>query len=188
MKYSFALALLLAVVSVDSVNAIHLSAEPVMKKEEPKKDEAAIKAKFDAKKAEKEKQDEAAKAAETKKMNDAEEDADRKNKAAQSQYDKNMADQAAETKRIEDLRQRPKESTPMDGHTPDSGVSKGEHWTANMPDHILDNKVGPTAAWNSPAPAPSPAAVEAAKVDAAATAATSGEKKWLIFLEFVNSL
>ena len=81
MKYSFALAALLAVVSIDSASAIHMSAEPVaakaaepaagpvVKKEDAKKDEAAIKAKFDAVKAKADAQAETAIETETKKMN-----------------------------------------------------------------------------------------------------------------------
>jgi len=40
----------------------------------------------------------------------------------------------------------------MEGHEEGGPTSKAEHWTANMPDHILDNKVGPTAPFDSPAP------------------------------------
>jgi hypothetical protein len=50
MKYSFAIALLLAVVNVE---AIKMSAEPVLKKEEPKKDDAALIAKLEVKAEEK---------------------------------------------------------------------------------------------------------------------------------------
>ena len=166
MKYSFALAMLMAVVSVE---AIHMSAEPVLKKEEPKKDEAAIKAKFDAKAEEKKVQDGKAVEAETKKMNEGEAETDRKSKMAASAYDKNMADQAAETKRIQELRVRPKESIVVPPG-PESDLSAGEHWTHNMPDHIIDNKVGPTAPFDSPAPVASPAAVAAAAADAGAAA------------------
>ena len=126
MKYSFALALLMAVVSVE---AIQISAEPVLKKEEPKKDDAALIAKLEDRAVEKKVQDEKAVAAETKAVNDKEADDDRKSKEATSAYDKNMANQAKETKRIEDLRTRPVESMPMEGHSADSGLSKGEHWT-----------------------------------------------------------
>ena len=66
----------------------------------------------------------------------------------------------------------------MEGHEADSGLSKGEHWTHNMPDHIQDNKVGPTAAWNSPAPAAplgAAAADDATSDDAKAEAAKKAE-------------
>ena len=159
MKYSFALAALLA---VSSVSAIHMTADPVkaaepaagpiVKKEDAKKDEAAIKAKFDAVKAKGEAQAEAAKEAETKKMNADEEEVDRSKKAYQTAYWDNMKVQADETQRIKDLRQTPAESKPMEGHEKGGAVSAGEHFTANMPDHILDNKKGPTAPFDSPAP------------------------------------
>ena len=54
----------------------------------------------------------------------------------------------------------------MEGHKADSTDSKGEHWTFNMPDHIIDGKVGPTAPFDSPKPKPDPAAVAAAAADA----------------------
>ena len=152
MKYTFAIACLLAFASFDQVSAVRISAEPVVKKEEPKKDEAALKAKLDARAEEKKKLDEKAKEAETKKMNESEAEADRKSKEYQSAYDKNMADQKAETKRIEELRARPAGAKdPMESHDKVAD-SASEHWTFNMPDHILKNDVGPTAAWDSPAP------------------------------------
>lgn len=43
-------------------------------------------------------------------MNDKVADDDRKSKEATSAYDRNMANQAKETKRIEDLRLRPADS------------------------------------------------------------------------------
>ena len=157
MKYSFALAVLLAVVSQEAVQAIQISAEPVMKKEEPKKDEAAIKAKFEAKAAEKKAQDDKAKDAETKNMNDAEQKKDEEKAAYQTQYWANVKEQTDETKRIQDLRVRPAASAPMEGHDKKGPASAGEHWTANMPDHILDNQKGPTAPFDSPKPPVAPA-------------------------------
>ena len=65
MRFSFAVAALFAAVAVDNVCAINLSAEPVLKKEEPKTDPAVVKAKFDAKIEEKKALDEKAVAAET---------------------------------------------------------------------------------------------------------------------------
>ena len=91
MKYSFALAVLLAVVT--PVSAIHMSAEPVLKKEEPKKDEAAIKAKFDAVKAKKEALDDKAVATETAKMNADEAAVDSAKDAYATKYWKNVAEQ-----------------------------------------------------------------------------------------------
>lgn len=152
MKYSFALAALCAVVSMDSASAIHMSAEPVMKKEEPKKDEAAIKAKFDAVKAKADAQAETAKDTETKKMNADEAEVDRSKAAYQTAYWGHMKDQADETQRIKDLRQVPAESKPMEGHVKGEATSAGEHWVSNMPDHILDNKKGPSAPFDSPKP------------------------------------
>ena len=65
--------------------------------------------------------------------------------ARMSAYDNNMKMQADEAKRVANIRARP-----VDIPDPLNGLDKsentaGEHWTANMPDHILDNKVGPTA-------------------------------------------
>ena len=52
----------------------------------------------------------------------------------------------------------------MEGHDPavNTATSTLEHWAYNMPEHILNNDVGPTAKWNSPAPPPMPAAAAAA--------------------------
>ena len=62
-----------------------------------------------------------------------------------------MKVQADETQRIKDLRQSPSESKPVK-EVKGGEVSNGENFTANMPDHILDNKKGPTAPFDSPAP------------------------------------
>ena len=151
MKYSFAIAALFAVATVSGVS---LSAEPVgLKKEEPKKDEAAIQAKFDALKEKKEAADEKAKENEAKAMEAEEKDVERKKKAYQTAYWGHIKDQNAETQRIRDLRERPKgASNPDESHDVTGGLTKAEHWVTSMPDHILDNKEGPTAAWDSPAP------------------------------------
>ena len=180
MKYSFALAALLAVASVESVAAIQMTAEPVMKKEAPKKtaeEEAAIQAKFDAKKAEVEERKDKAVAKETADMEAAEAKSDEEKKAYQTQYWKNIGDMSAETKRIQDLRVRPKESNPMEGHDKEGTASAGEHWTHNMPDHILDNKKGPSAPFDSPAPVAGPGAADAAAADASSDEAAADAKK-----------
>ena len=161
MKFSFALAALMAVVVIDGTNAINLSAEPsqepskgpVKEKEAAKKDEAVVQAKFDALKAKKEAAEDKAKDQEIKDSAAAEEETQRKKDAYRTAYWGHMKDQADETQRIKDLRVRPSESKPMEGHVAGTETSKGEHWTASMPDHILDNKKGPTAPFDSPAPA-----------------------------------
>ena len=171
MKLSFAIALLFAVVSVEAIN---LHAEPSnepakeasgsLKKEDAKKDEAAIQAKFDAQKAKKEAMDEKAKDAEGKAMAAEDADAERKKKAYQTAYWGHIADQKAETQRIKDLREKPKDAkSPNESYDATSGSSSAEHWTASMPDHILENKEGPTAAWDSPAPPKKAASTEPAK-------------------------
>ena len=99
MKYTFAIALLVGFLATETT-AISLSAEPVAKKEEPKVDEAALKAKLDANSAKKKEQDDKAKDAETKSMNEKEAEEDRKTKYVREVYEKNIADQEAETKRI----------------------------------------------------------------------------------------
>ena len=172
MKYSFALAALVAVVSMDSAAAINLSAEPVLKKEEPKKDEAAIQAKFDALKAKKEAADDKAKEREIADSKAAEEEVQRKKDAYRTAYWGHMKDQADETQRIKDLRVRPESSKPMEGHVEGGDTTKAEHWTINMPLHIQDNKVGPTAAWDSPKP-PAPGG----GADDAATDEEKADKK-----------
>ena len=193
MKFSFAIAALMAVVTIDSAAAINLSAEPskepsagpVVKKEEPKKDEAVVKAKFEAVKAKKEAADEVAKETELKDSAAAEEETQRKKDAYQTAYWGHVKDQADETKRIKELRVRPSESKPMTGHEAGTETSKGEHWTASMPDHILDNTKGPTAPFDSKAPeAPKDAADSSndekktddkKKADAAAIGAKSAD-------------
>ena len=168
MKYSFALAALMLVSGTAAINlaAGEPSAEPskgpVAEKEAPKKDEAVVKAKFDALKAKKEAADDKAKDQENKDSAAAEEEVQRKKDAYRTAYWGHMKDQADETQRIKDLRSRPAESKPMEGHVEGGETSKGEHWTASMPEHILDNKKGPTAAWDSPAPAPPKDAADAA--------------------------
>ena len=160
MKYSFALAALMLVSGTAAINlavgepSAEPSKGPVAEKEAPKKDEAVVKAKFDALKAKKEAADDKAKDQEIKDSAAAEEEVQRKKDAYRTAYWGHMKDQADETQRIKDLRVRPAESKPMEGHVEGGETSKGEHWTASMPEHILDNKKGPTAPWNSPAPAP----------------------------------
>ena len=171
MKLSFAIALLFAVVSVEAIN---LHAEPsgepakepsgALKKEDAKKDEAAIQAKFDAQKAKKEAMDDKAKEAEGKAMAAEDAESDRKKKAYQTAYWGHIGDQKAETQRIKDLRVRPDGAkSPNESYEATGGSSAGEHWTSSMPDHILDNKDGPTAAWDSPAPPKKAASTEPAK-------------------------
>ena len=171
MKLSFAIALLFAVVSVEAIN---LHAEPsgepakepsgALKKEDAKKDEAAIQAKFDAQKAKKEAMDDKAKEAEGKAMAAEDAESDRKKKAYQTAYWGHIGDQKAETQRIKDLRVRPDGAkNPNESYEATGGSSAGEHWTSSMPDHILDNKEGPTAAWDSPAPPKKAASTEPAK-------------------------
>ena len=158
MKYSFAIAALFAVVSVQAINLSAdpsdvPSAGPVVKKEAPKKDEEAIKAKFEAVKEKKEAQDEKAEKATGEAMKAEDDEAERKKKAYQTAYWGHIGDQKTETQRIKDLRERPEGAkSPNESHEVGGGSSAGEHWTSSMPDHILDNKDGPTAAWDSPAP------------------------------------
>jgi hypothetical protein len=155
MKFSFAIAALFAVVSIDSASAIQMTAEPVMKKEAPKQTEeekAAVDAKFAKIAADSKEREEKAIEGETKKMNEAEAKSDEDKAAYRTAYWGHMKDQSDETKRIEDLRVRPAESKPMDGHVAGTETSSSEHWASNMPDHILDNKKGPTAPFDSPAP------------------------------------
>ena len=68
----------------------------------------------------------------------------------------------------------------MEGHDPavNTETSAFEHWTMNMPDHIINNDKGPTAKWDSPAPpAPKEKPDEAKKADAAAAAADAKAPK-----------
>ena len=156
MKYTFAIALLLATVS-----AVRITGEPstvpapdkVVKKEDPKKDEEVIKAKFAKVAEEKKAMDEKAKETEGKIMEAEEKETDRQKKAYQTAYWGNMKVQADETQRIRDLRERPDGAkNPMESHDVTGGSTPAEHWTSSMPDHIIDNKEGATAPWNSPAP------------------------------------
>ena len=59
-----------------------------------------------------------------------------------SAYDKNMQDQKDETARIAAIK-APIDVGVMQGHNKSKDTA-AEHWTANMPDHIISNKVGPT--------------------------------------------
>ena len=98
--------------------------------------------------------EETAKDNEGKAMEAADKDDDRKKKAYQTAYWGHMKDQATETQRIKDLRERPDGAkNPNESHVPNSGSSEGEHWTSTMPEHIFDNKEGPSAKWDTPAPA-----------------------------------
>jgi len=67
-----------------------------------------------------------------------------------SAYDKNMKAQKDETARIAAIK-APIDVGVMQGHDKERDTA-AEHWTLNMPDHIIKNDVGPTAAWDSPAP------------------------------------
>ena len=170
MKYSFALAALLAVYAIDGASAIQIAKDAEKTAEE--KDEA-LKAKLEVKKAEKEALDEKAVKAETKAMNDAESEKDRGARYLREVYNKNINDQKEEAAWIKKLRTRPADSKPMEGHDPavNTATSALEHWTMNMPEHIITNKEGPTAAWNTPMPPKlSPAAEQAIAVEKAAEA------------------
>ena len=59
-----------------------------------------------------------------------------------SAYDKNMKAQAEETARIAAIK-APIDVGVMQGHDKKQDTA-GEHWTSNMPDHIISNKIGPT--------------------------------------------
>ena len=156
MKYTFAIALLLATVSGVRITAEpsgEPSPGPVVTKEAAKKDEEVIKAKF-AKVAEAKKAaDETALKTEGKVMEEAEKEDAREKKAYQTAYWANMKVQADETQRIRDLRERPDGAkNPMESHDVTGTTSPAEHWTTSMPDHIIENKEGATAPFDSPAP------------------------------------
>ena len=168
MKYSFAIAALFAICSVD---AISMSAAPAEKTAEEK--DAILKAKLAVQGEKKKAMDEAALKAETKTMNDAETEKDRNARYLKEVYNKNIEDQAEEAKFIKTLRKRPADSKPMEGHDPavNTATSDLEHWAYNMPEHIITNKEGPTAAWNTPMPPKlSAAAQQAVDVEKAAEA------------------
>jgi len=52
----------------------------------------------------------------------------------------------------------------MEGWDPkvNSATSDLEHWTRNMPEHIIKNDVGPTARWDTPMPPKLSSTAEAA--------------------------
>ena len=164
MKYSLAIAALFAVCVLDGASAINLSEQPIAEKEAPKKDEEALKAKLAARGEEKKAQDEAAVKAETAAFNADETAKERNARYLKEVYVKNMDDMVNETKRIKKLRVRPADSKPMEGHDEavNTETSTLEHWALNMPEHIINNEVGPTAKWNSPKPKELPAAAQAA--------------------------
>ena len=99
MKYSFVIAALFAICSVD---ALTLSAAPAEKTAEEK--DEALKAKLAVVGEKKEAQDEMALKAETKAMNDAETEKERNARYLKEVYNKNRDDQAAEAKFIKKLR------------------------------------------------------------------------------------
>ena len=94
MKYSFAIAALFAICSVD---AISMSAAPEKTAEEK---DAILKAKLAVQGEKKEAMDEAALKAETKTMNDAETEKDRAARYLREVYNKNIEDQKEEAKWI----------------------------------------------------------------------------------------
>ena len=108
MKYSFAIAALFAICSVD---AISISAAPAEKTAEEK--DKILKAKLAVQGEKKEAQDELALKAETKSMNDAETEKERNARYMKEVYNKNRDDQAEEAKFIKNLRKRPADSKPM---------------------------------------------------------------------------
>ena len=59
-----------------------------------------------------------------------------------SAYDKNMQDQKDETARVNAIKARIDVGV-MQNHMP-SRDTPSEHWTANMPDHIITNEEGPS--------------------------------------------
>ena len=150
----FASLLAIAVLCHTSAEALNLHAEPVGKTgpvtDEEKKEiddkKAASEERKDAKlkeNAEKVKvmKEEAVKA-EMKAQDDADAELKRQTIARMSAYDKNMKDQKDETARIAAIK-APIDVGVMQAHDKSKDTA-GEHWTANMPDHIISNKVGPT--------------------------------------------
>ena len=146
------IALVLALIAITDVTAIQMTAEPVIdskKEKEPTAEEkdTKLKAKLAENSAKADAIKEKAKEAETKNMNAAEEESDRQKAAYQTAYWANMKTQQDEMAAIAKIRaDRPKGEK---GEAPakDSGITDAEHYTMNMPEHVITNKEGATVKY-----------------------------------------